>query len=115
MLHRRPAVRIDPETVYEPDCLVQCGHSLSDDAIETATPLVVVEILSPATRRHDVATKLVGYFRLSSLRHYLIVDADSRMIIHHARDEAGIITTRIIHDGAVTLDPPGIVIADLFA
>ncbi len=59
--------------------------------------------------------KLSGYFRLPSLRHYLIVAGHLRTIIHHARDESGTILTRIVHDGPITLDPPGIVLADMFA
>ncbi len=54
---------------------------------------------------------------MPSLRHYLLVDAVRRTVIHHARPaEGGEITTRIARDGVVRLDPPGIAldVAGLF-
>jgi hypothetical protein len=37
-----------------------------------------------------------------------------RTVIHHARDEAGTILTRIVRDGPVRLDPPGLVLDGIF-
>lgn len=108
------SVRVDADTVYEPDALVRCGVRLDDDAIEMTDPLIVVEIVSPSSGRRDSGSKLEGYFRLPSVRHYLIVTIRSRTVIHHQRDEAGGITTRIIRDGPIQLDPPGIELAGLF-
>ncbi len=108
------AVRIDASTVLQPDAMLRCGPPLPDDAVVVTDPMVVVEVLSPSSGTQDRHDKLLAYFSLPAIRHYLIVDAQRRVAIHHARDEAGIIITRIIHDSAVTLDPPGIVIADLF-
>jgi Uma2 family endonuclease len=108
------SVRVDADTVYEPDALVRCGTPLDDDAIEMADPLIVVEVVSPSSGRRDSGSKLEGYFRLPSVRHYLIVTIRNRAVIHHQRDEAGGITTRIIRDGPIRLDPPGIELAGLF-
>jgi Uma2 family endonuclease len=108
------SVRVDGDTVYEPDALVRCGTPRDDDAIEMTDPLIVVEIVSPSSGRRDSGSKLEGYFRLPSVRHYLIVTIHSRAVIHHLRDEAGGITTRIIRDGPIRLDPPGIELAGLF-
>ena len=36
---------------------------------------------------------------------------DTRSAIHHARAEDGVITTTILTEGALRLDPPGIAIA----
>jgi hypothetical protein len=33
----------------------------------------------------DLRDKLRGYFRVASIQHYLIVDPDKRIVIHHAR------------------------------
>ncbi|HEX4767597.1 MAG TPA: Uma2 family endonuclease [Lichenihabitans sp.] len=71
-------VRIDRSTAYEPDGLVYCGSRLPDDAIEVSNPIIVVEVLSPSTGNYDKAGKLVGYFMVESLQHYLIVDPDRR-------------------------------------
>jgi Uma2 family endonuclease len=64
--------------------------------------------LSPSTRGRDSGAKLEDYFRLPSVRHYLIAKADTRSVIHHARDEAGTIATTILGGGRLRLDPPGI-------
>ena len=100
-------VRIDNETAYEPDAQVYCGENLKDSAVEVPNPVVVVEVLSSSTRRVDLSHKLVGYFRLPSVAHYLIVDPTQPSIIHHARGTDAIVT-RIVTEGRITLDPPGL-------
>ena len=62
-------VRINDETVYEPDALVYCGDKLAPSALEVPNPVVIVEVLSPSTRRVDASLKLAGYFRLPSVAH----------------------------------------------
>jgi Uma2 family endonuclease len=103
-------VRIDDRTVYEPDALVRCGPPLPGDAIEATDPIIVVEVVSPSSRGIDRGVKLAGYFSLPSVRHYLIVDTDKRVVIHHRRDEEGQIGVRIFRDGPLTFDPPGLTI-----
>ena len=105
------AVRIDEATVYEPDACVRCGKRLEDDAVEFSDPLVVVEVLSPSTRARDSGAKLADYFRLPSVRHYLILRTDTRSAIHHARGEDGAIATAIVTEGTLNLDPPGVAVA----
>lgn len=111
------SVRVNDRTVYEPDALVRCGPDLPGDTIEVRDPVIVVEVVSPSSRGIDRGVKLAGYFSLPSLRHYLIVDTDSQVVIHHRRDEEGRIEVRIVHDGPLTLDPPGLAIdvRDIFA
>lgn len=104
-------VRIDAATAYEPDALVYCGQKAAPSALEIPNPVVVVEVLSPSTRRIDTFAKLAGYFRLPSVAHYLIVDPREPLILHHARGADDTIVTRIVRDGAVTLDPPGLDLA----
>jgi Uma2 family endonuclease len=106
-----PTVRIDSDTAYEPDALVYCGEKLPPTALEVPNPVIVVEILSPSTRRIDVSIKLSGYFRLPSLTHYLIVDPAQPSVVHHARGTGDAILTRIVTEGAITLDPPGLKLA----
>jgi Uma2 family endonuclease len=103
-------VRVNDRTVYGPDALVRCGPPLSGDAVEIPDPVVVVEVVSPSSRGIDRGVKLAGYFSLPELRHYLIVDTDKRVVIHHRRDEEGQIRVGIVHDGPLALDPPGLVI-----
>ena len=95
---------------YEPDAVVHCGDSLSDDAVTVPDPLIIVEVLSPSTSATDRAWKLQEYFRLPSLRHYLIVWADKQQIAHHRRGDDGAIETSAVIGGEITLEPPGIMI-----
>jgi Uma2 family endonuclease len=112
------SVRIAEGTLFEPDALVYCGEELPADALEIPSPLVVVEVLSPSTAAYDHGPKLAGHFSLPIVMHYLITDADRRIVTHHKRGTADVIeTTRILSTGALRLEPPGIdlPVADLFA
>ena len=102
---------------YEPDAVLRCGTTLPGDAIAVPDPLIIVEVLSPATSGIDRAWKLQAYFRLPSLRHYLIVWADQPQIVHHRRGDDGEIETRTVEGGEMGLDPPGITITveDVYA
>jgi Uma2 family endonuclease len=110
-------VRINDLTAYEPDALVYCGTKLAPRAIEVANPVIVVEVLSPSTRHIDLAAKLADYFRVPSVAHYLIVDPEKPRVVHHARASGETILTRIVSEGMIKLDPPGleIAIADIYA
>jgi Uma2 family endonuclease len=105
------AVRIDDSTVYEPDVLVRCGEKSPGEATQISDPVVLVEVVSPSSRAVDSGAKLTDYFRLPSLRHYLVVNIGARAIVHHRRDDTGDIATRVLRDGSLSLDPPGIGVA----
>jgi len=51
-----------------------------------------------------------------SIEHYLVVDPDKRLVIHHARGQADVVATRILSEGGLRLDPPGfeLEVAELF-
>jgi Uma2 family endonuclease len=101
-------VKIDEHTAYEPDAVVHCGAPLADDALLVPEPIIVVEVLSPTTKAHDAGAKLADYFRLPSVRHYLLVRTGRPTVIHHRRGDRGAIETRIITSGDLRLDPPGL-------
>ncbi|WP_341483551.1 Uma2 family endonuclease [Methylobacterium indicum] len=100
-------VRIDAHTAYEPDALIYCGPRIGPDAIEGKNPVIVVEVLSSSTRRIDASEKLIGYFQVPSIHHYLMVDPDRRTVVHHRR-AGDRIDTAFIQDGSLRLDPPGL-------
>ena len=108
------AVRVSERVVYEPDAVLRCGPDLDDNDVYVSDPLVTVEVRSHSTGSFDAGVKLIDYFHLPSLRHYLIVRAEEQVIIHHERIGQGEVVTRMIRDGVVPLDPPGIVLRDLF-
>ena len=103
-------VVVDEANAYEPDAVVQCGDWQEDD-VTLASPVVVVEVLSPSTGSLDASGKLAGYLSLPSVAHYLIVDAAHRAVIHHVPgEEPDTIATRVVHAGELSLAPPGIVL-----
>ncbi len=102
-------VEIGEDTDYEPDAVVVCGSRPKGSATAVASPVVVVEVLSPSTAALDTGRKLVDYFSLPSVMHYLITFADRQQIIHHRRGDGGEILTRIVGD-VVVMSPPGIIL-----
>jgi Uma2 family endonuclease len=103
-------VVIDDEHSREPDAAVQCNVSTDLDSMVLEAPMIVVEVTSPSSERDDTGDKLVEYFLVPSIRHYLIVNPTKQVVVHHSRTEAGDIATRIVSDGEVHLFPPGITV-----
>ncbi len=72
---------------YYPDVMVACGPPPDDPYIEIA-PCLVVEVLSPSTRRTDQREKGSAYRALDSLAAYVIVHQPERRIEWYTRDKA---------------------------
>ena len=97
------------ESDFEPDAVLRRGDPIDDDRVDVPDPLVIVEVLSPSPRHVDVTRKMTAYFRVPSLRHYLVVFTDEPKVMHHRRvDGEETLQTRILTAGAIDLDPPGI-------
>jgi Uma2 family endonuclease len=105
------AVRVDAWTTYEPDASVTCGPRAPADAIEIDNRVIAVEVLSPTTAAVDHGRKLSGYFSIPSVEHYLILDPDRRVAIHHKRGASDAMETRVLTGGVARLDPPGFEVA----
>jgi Uma2 family endonuclease len=101
------AVRIDETTQREPDAALRCGPPLPADATRCDDPVVLVEITSPATAQTDFAAKLVDYARVQTLAHYLIIDTERGVAIHHRRTSDDYVTL-ILPGGTLALDSPGL-------
>jgi Uma2 family endonuclease len=109
-------VVIDDEHAREPDAAVQCGVALNLNSVILERPLIVVEITSPSSERGDTGEKLVEYFSVPSIHHYLVVNPIKKVVIHYARGQGGgDISTHIASSGLIDLTPPGmrIPVADL--
>jgi Uma2 family endonuclease len=102
------AVRISETSAYEPDALVYGGEALKDGTVIVSDPVLVVEILSPGTKTVDTTKKLERYFKLPSVRHYLIVDPLEKTVVHHARDPHGKIATVLANEGQLQLEALGV-------
>ncbi len=108
-------VPIQSHSAYKPDISVYCGEPLDEDATVVEMPVIVVEVLSPATAGFDRGAKLIGYFQLDSMVHYLLIDPEEKTVEYHRRCDGEIIR-QTLADGTFTLDPPGleVEVADLF-
>ncbi len=111
-----PGVMVDQMTSYIPDVAVNCGEHVPGDARYLPNPVLVIEVLSPSTKRLDKHTKLGGYFRVPGLQHYVVIDVAEGVVFHHRLVEGGLILTAMLRDGDLVLDPPGLTIAaaDMF-
>ena len=66
-------------TFYYPDVLVTCEAATAKDRFKQH-PVLIVEVLSPSTATIDRREKLVNYRQLASLREYVLIAQDQRLI-----------------------------------
>ncbi len=102
------AVRIATDTAFEPDLLVYWGERQPPDTAEIRDPVVVVEVMSEATATRDQGVKATSYFAPPSVAHYIILDPERRAATHRWRGAQGVIETRVVTEGPLQLDPPGL-------
>jgi Uma2 family endonuclease len=76
-----------PEAFYYPDGMITCVP-LPGDALFTESPSVILEVLSPNTRRIDEVQKFRDYIIISSLETYILAETDSPVLTLHRRDGA---------------------------
>lgn len=101
-------IPIETHTAYEPDASVRLGPPLPGKDMKVPDPVIVVEILSPSSAHSDTSAKLIGYFKLPSVRHYLIIDPEKRTVTRHSRLADGLINSETSASGDLRLDPPGL-------
>jgi Uma2 family endonuclease len=82
------ALRTAPRTARRPDVSVDCAPPRADSC-EAHRPTVVIEVLSPSTRKIDRFTKLEEYRRHPSLRHILLIDPDAVAAKLYSRPDEG--------------------------
>ena len=112
------SVRIAEDTLREPDVLVHCGP-FDPNAKIADNPVILVEVVSPSSATTDRERKLIDYFAIPSVRHYLVVLIPDRRVIHYEREiEGGGFQVRIAGMAdELSLAPPGIrlSVAEFFA
>ncbi len=83
------------ENIFYPDVFVTCDKTdLQTDMIFTA-PTVIVEVLSPSTQAYDRGLKFSAYRQIASLKEYLLVDPDTRVVELYRRGLDALFT---LHD-----------------
>lgn len=109
-VHRAEMKLSVDNVIYYPDVMVACGAEPSDERIEDA-PCLVVEVLSESTASTDRREKLMVYRGIASLRTYLIVDQERRLVERHWRDvDGGWRHATLTEQGAVPLPCPELVL-----
>ena len=78
----------DVDTMVEPDITVVCDSEKLDRYGCRGAPEMVIEILSPSTRRHDLSVKYRLYQK-AGVREYWIVDPDTKTVQVFRPDEKG--------------------------
>lgn len=66
-------VHLDHQNVYVPDVMIVCDRSKIHDNGVFGAPDLVVEVLSPSTRKHDRGAKM-RHYATAGVREYWIVD-----------------------------------------
>lgn len=69
---------------YYPDIMAACGENTGDQHYRT-NPVLIVEVLSPSTKRIDMTEKLDNYTSIDSLLEYLLVSQDTPYLLLHRR------------------------------
>jgi Uma2 family endonuclease len=103
-------VVINDETTRLPDASVQCGIKPKPNLMILESPLIVVEVVSQSSEGLDFGAKLIEYFTVPSIRHYLVVVPEKRAVVHYMRNEGGGLSTYIGRNGDVVLNPPGMTV-----
>lgn len=88
-------VQVAEDSIFYPDVFVTCDPAdLQTDYVFRA-PTLIVEVLSESTKAFDRGLKFAFYRRLSSLKEYLLVDPDTRLVELFRRGDDGLFT---LHD-----------------
>ena len=73
------------EAFYYPDGMIICVP-VPGDALFSDSPSVIIEVLSPTTRRIDEVQKLRDYLTIPTLQTYILAEPDTPFITLHRRD-----------------------------
>jgi Uma2 family endonuclease len=87
-----------------PDVVVTCAPvDLSTPAV--AEPTIIVEVMSPSSEADDTLRKWFAYRKVASLKHYLVIAQDRRVVQIHSR-AGDLWRERFVSEGAIELDDP---------
>jgi Uma2 family endonuclease len=82
-------VRVEvSDSFYYPDMMVTC-EPFEAKSVYKASPVLIIEALSPSTRQIDRREKLVAYQQLSSLQEYVIVHQSKPLVELYRKQEDG--------------------------
>ena len=76
------------EAFYYPDGMIIC-QPVAGDALFTNSPSVILEVLSPSTRRNDEVQKFRDYLTIPTLQTYILAETDAPYLTIYRRTESG--------------------------
>src|SRR3954451_7060086 len=81
---------IPQNTLYTyPDIAVYCNSNFEREKDNFTEPAIIIEILSPSTKRYDRGQKFELYKDIPSLEEYILVDSESICVEAFRKDESG--------------------------
>jgi Uma2 family endonuclease len=87
MSDMKPSIEV-ADIFYYPDVLATCEREDQHRYYETR-PCLIVEVLSSGTEVIDRREKRQNYFKLDSLREYVLISQSERRVEVYRRDDAG--------------------------
>ena len=78
------------DAFFYPDVMVCCSAADAADPLIKRDPVLLVEVLSPATAAYDRGDKFAAYRKLPGLREVLLVDTDSRRCDLYRKGDDGL-------------------------
>lgn len=82
--------------VTYPDAAVYCGTpELTENQCALLNPVVIIEVLSPSTRRYDEGNKFTLYRSISSFQDYLLIDSEKVFVSHYHKTN---VNEWLLHD-----------------
>jgi len=75
-------IRISARTRWQADIVISCSPSTA----EVEEPQLIVEVLSPSTRMHDLGRKLPDYQALPTVQEIWMIDSERRWLQHWRRE-----------------------------
>jgi Uma2 family endonuclease len=82
-------VYIDNDNGLYPDLVIVCGEPLLHPVEALQNPVLIVEVLSPATAADDRGEKFEKYRTRPTLTHYILVEQSRPSVEHFERGESG--------------------------
>jgi Uma2 family endonuclease len=98
---------ITGDSIRYPDVAVTCQPMADRDDI-VPEPVLIVEVLSPSTERVDRGRKKLDYFATESIRQYVIVEQDERLVDLYTHTDAGWVNDVITGDAVLNLSSIGV-------
>ncbi len=104
-------VRPADDLFYYPDVMVVCREEEGDPLFETE-PCLLVEVLSTSTEHIDRREKFAAYKQIESLKTYVIVHQDKKLVERYWPDDNGRWQyAQVTEGGRVPLGCPDIVLS----